>query len=131
MSEEAVEAWLERNTFWCEALDARLTPEQCAENRRRVRAEDVPILSRHCPGCQGVSHQELKPSEPVKTAPPKKPQPESETKKVEPATRRCFSCRRKLPRSRFRRSRITGNLLKRCSDCEQRATQSAGKKTEK
>ena len=130
MSEEAVEIWLERNALWCESVGARLTPEQCAENRKRVRTEDVPILSRHCPGCPGISHQELH-SEPSQPAPQEKPKPVSDLKKAEPATRRCTQCKRKLPQSSFRRSRITGNLLKRCSDCEQRATQSAGKKTEK
>lgn len=114
MSEEAVEAWLEQYAFWCEALGARLTPEQCAENRKRVRKEDVPILSRHCPGCSGVSHEDR--AAPLGVA--KSTQP-TQIVDLEPATRRCSSCKRKLPQSWFRRSRITGNLLKHCIDCKQ------------
>lgn len=113
MHEEAKKAWLQANTLWCEGLQSRITPQQCAENRRRARSgEYAPIIGRHCPYCSGLDPKQLESPEPPRSANDKKPESQ------EVATRRCSSCKRKKPRSRFRRSKVTGNLLKRCMDCE-------------
>lgn len=116
MDAAAKQAWIRANTFWCDKVESRLTPQQCAENRRRVQREDVPILSKHCPDCPGVTYQEIQTFEPEETISSQGADPV--TKSPEPATRRCTQCKQKLPQSSFRRSRITGNLLKRCLDCE-------------
>jgi hypothetical protein len=113
MHEEVKQAWLQANTLWCDGLRSRITPRQCAENRRRARSgEYAPIIGRHCPHCSGLDPEQLKSPEPAQSANGKK----AEDREV--ATRRCSSCKQKKPRSRFRRSKVTGNLLKRCLDCE-------------
>ena len=113
MNEEAKQAWLRAHALWCDRLQSRITPKQCAENRRRARSgEYAPIIGRHCPHCSGLDPEQLESPEPAQSANGKK------AESWEVATRRCSSCRRKKPQSRFRRSKVTGNLLKRCMDCE-------------
>ena len=98
------ETWLRANTFWCESLLARLTPEQCQVNREKAgkRYEAESVSSRRyrnanpCAHCQG--------REPIK----------------EKATRRCSHCKKRRPRSAYRKNQKTGNLVRACIDCERR-----------
>lgn len=39
-SNQDAQAWLEANTFYCETLHARITSQQCAENRRKAKHAD-------------------------------------------------------------------------------------------
>jgi hypothetical protein len=55
--------WLAENTFYCERLRARLTPEQCRRNRERPEIdfnEDRPMRPRECNGCPGQPKMEKK-----------------------------------------------------------------------
>jgi len=103
MNEEATQEWLYRNTLWCDVLACRMTPGQCQVNRERARSEEYrSYLRQTCLLCPGLDPADL-------------PAPASDPER---ATRRCAICKQKKPPSRFRRSKTTGNLLKRCMDCE-------------
>jgi len=54
---ETAERFLEQHTFYCSKLQARITPEQCEQNRKRVREGELSRL-KHCRGCPGVNSQQ-------------------------------------------------------------------------
>lgn len=54
------ETWLKCNTGWCERLKARVTPQQCAENRKRAKTGFEPLYQ-PCVKCSGITPGQTKP----------------------------------------------------------------------
>lgn len=56
MSEKTdIQAWLEENTGWCEHFQARITPEQCRENKRKAqKLGDLEPIYKCCLNCPGI-----------------------------------------------------------------------------
>ena len=48
------EEWLAQNTGWCERLRARVTPQQCTENRKRAKTDFEPLYL-PCIKCSGIT----------------------------------------------------------------------------
>jgi len=104
-----LENWLRINTFECPHGLGRISPEQCKANRNRPKStvtESAALQPSACSGC--TQHEELC------------KQIYDKRKKDNRPTRKCRICKSKKPLSSYRKSKITGNHITVCDDCERR-----------
>jgi len=104
-----LEDWLRINTFECPHGMGRLSPEQCKANRRRPKStatESAALQPSACSKC--TQYDELC------------GQVYSKREQGNRPTRKCRICKNKKPLSSYRKSKITGNHIKTCDDCERK-----------
>ena len=107
MLDKEKQRWLEINTFECPHGLGRISPEQCKDNRQRPKitaAESSPLQPSVCAKCS--EYQELCNQVYLQRQEDGKP------------TRVCRVCKNKRPLAKFRKSKVTGNHIKTCRDCE-------------
>ncbi len=109
MSDFHLLLWQEINTFDCPHGLGRISPEQCKANRQRPKntggfESSAPLQPAACSKC--TQFQEMCNQVYIKRQADNKP------------TRKCRVCKKKRPLAKFRKSKVTGNHIKTCDDCE-------------